>query len=121
MLVLLSSHRTPFLDKNDSIYEITDMELAKDIAFLEESTETLRALAHPLRLSIVDLLHEHKNMSVTDIFTALDVQQAVASHHLRIMKNKNIVKVKRDGQNSIYSLSSPAVYKFLGLLKKIVV
>ncbi len=95
------------------------MMLRTDLDFLETSTETLRAMAHPLRLAMVELLHSNKEMSVTEVFTALDIQQAVASHHLRIMKNKNIVKVNRQGQNSIYSLADPAVYEILPILKKL--
>ena len=95
------------------------MKLSNDLGFLETSTETLRAMAHPLRLAMVGLLHDKKEMSVTEVFTELDIQQAVASHHLRIMKNKNIVKVNRQGQNSIYSLSDPAVYEILPILRKI--
>ncbi|MEO1628050.1 MAG: metalloregulator ArsR/SmtB family transcription factor [Bacteroidota bacterium] len=95
------------------------MKLTKDISFLESSTEALRAMAHPIRLAMVELLHAKKELSVTEVFTALDIQQAVASHHLRIMKNRNIVKVNRQGQNSIYSLSDPAVYDILPILKKI--
>ncbi|MEM9920546.1 MAG: metalloregulator ArsR/SmtB family transcription factor [Bacteroidota bacterium] len=95
------------------------MKLRKDLGFLESSTETLRAMAHPIRLAMVDLLHTKKELSVTEVFTELNIQQAVASHHLRIMKNKNIVRVSRQGQNSIYSLSDPAVYDILPILKKI--
>ena len=90
-----------------------------DFTFLEESTEALRAIAHPLRLAIIQLLHERESLNVTEIFEALEIQQAVASHHLRIMKNQKIVSVKRDGQNSIYSLSAPEVYEILPILKKL--
>lgn len=95
------------------------MILSKDLEFLETGTETLRAMAHPLRLAMLELLYSKKEMSVTEIFTALGIQQAVASHHLRIMKNKNLVKVSRQGQNSIYSLTNPVVYQILPILKQI--
>jgi ArsR family transcriptional regulator len=89
--------------------------------FLESSTEVLRAVAHPIRLAIIDLLHRNKQMSVTEIFEQLQIDQAVASHHLRIMKSQNIVEVKRDGKNSFYSLKDDDVYKILEVMTKIAV
>jgi ArsR family transcriptional regulator len=74
--------------------------------FLENGTETLRAIAHPIRLAIIDLLHTHGRMNVTDIYTKLQIEQAIASHHLRILKNKDVVQVRREGKNSLYALSS---------------
>ena len=88
--------------------------------FLEESTETLRAIAHPIRLAIVDLLFHNGEMTVTDIYQKLTIEQAIASHHLRILKNKNIVKVERDGKNSLYSLTNPEYYEIVKTLTKVI-
>jgi len=87
-----------------------------DIDFLEDSTEKLKAIAHPIRFLMVDLLHHEKELSVTDIHEKLDIEQAVASHHLRILKNQDIVKVSRDGKNSFYSLANPAYYDIVKCL-----
>jgi DNA-binding transcriptional ArsR family regulator len=88
--------------------------------FLESSTETLRAIAHPIRLSIIDLLHRNKEMTVTEIFEQLKIDQAIASHHLRIMKNQDIVMVKRDGKNSYYSLRNDNYFDIVDTLTKVV-
>ncbi|MBK7009583.1 MAG: winged helix-turn-helix transcriptional regulator [Saprospiraceae bacterium] len=77
-----------------------------DIEFLEQATEKLKAIAHPIRFVIVEMLSRENELSVTDIHEKLDIEQAVASHHLRILKNQNVVKVTRDGKNSFYSLTS---------------
>lgn len=88
--------------------------------FLEDSTETLRAIAHPIRIAIVDLLFHNGEMTVTDIYQKLIIEQAIASHHLRILKNKNVVKVERDGKNSLYSLSDPDYYEIVKTLTKVI-
>ena len=62
--------------------------------FLEDSTETLRAIAHPIRIAIIDLLYNNGQSTVTDIYKKLKIEQAIASHHLRILKNKKVVNVK---------------------------
>ncbi|MBK8110972.1 MAG: helix-turn-helix transcriptional regulator [Saprospiraceae bacterium] len=63
-----------------------------DIEFLEQATEKLKAIAHPIRFVIVEMLSRENELSVTDIHEKLDIEQAVASHHLRILKNQNVVK-----------------------------
>ncbi len=87
-----------------------------DIELLEDATETLRAIAHPVRISIVDLLSKEKQLSVTQIHEALGIEQAIASHHLRILKNKKVVRVSREGKNSFYSLTHKDYYTIVHLL-----
>lgn len=83
---------------------------------LEEVSELLKTLGHPVRLSIVNLLHANKSMSVTDIFTALEIEQAVASHHLRLMKKAGIVDLNKKGKSSYYFLSHKNIYKATKLI-----
>jgi len=89
------------------------MKTQYDIDFLEGATEKLKAVAHPIRFVIVDLLYNEKQLSVTEIYEKLEIEQAVASHHLRILKNQDIVKVSRDGKNSFYSLTKPDYFKII--------
>ena len=89
-----------------------------NLAFLENATETLRAIAHPARIAIIDLLQKNEKMSVTDIFEQLQLEQAVASHHLRILKGKKIVSVERQGKNSLYSLTSKDFHTIIKTLEK---
>lgn len=86
------------------------------IEFLENSTETLRAIAHPARISIIDLLSKKGKMNVTEIYEHLKIEQAVASHHLRILKNKNVLIVEREGKNSIYSLKHDEFQEIVEIL-----
>jgi ArsR family transcriptional regulator len=81
-------------------------------------TEVLRAVAHPIRLTIIDLLHQEEKLSVTEIYEALDIEQAIASHHLRILKDKKVVMVRRDGKKSYYSLSSNDFHLIIRALEK---
>lgn len=90
-----------------------------NINFLDSSTETLRAIAHPIRIAIIDMLYKKKQMTVTELFEQLDIEQAIASHHLRILKNQDIVEVKRDGKNSIYCLTDEDYYTIVEVLTKV--
>ncbi len=93
------------LKKNYSVIYLFEYVNSRfDIDFLESSTELLRAMAHPIRLAIIDLLKEGTKLSVTEIHESLDIEQAVASHHLRILKDKNVLNSRRKGKNTFYSL-----------------
>jgi len=83
---------------------------------LEDATEVLRALAHPYRILIVEMLHRKGSLNVTEIHEALELEQAVASHQLRILKDKGIVAVKRDGKNSNYMLTDPTYFRIIQML-----
>ena len=91
-----------------------------DLTFLEDSTETLRAIAHPARLAIIDLLYKNGKMTVTEIYEYLNIEQAVASHHLRILKNKHVVKVEREGKNSNYQLKKEDFYEIVTILERVI-
>lgn len=85
---------------------------------LETATETLRALAHPHRILIVQMLYRNQSMNVTEIYEELQVEQAVTSHQLRILKDKGIVAVRRDGKNSNYMLTDNIYHHLIETLMK---
>ena len=97
-----------------------DMKTHFDLSFLEKSTETLRSIAHPTRITIIDLLFKNKRMTVTEIYEHLNIEQAVASHHLRILKDKRIVQVQREGKNSHYSLVKNDFHDIINVLIKVI-
>jgi ArsR family transcriptional regulator, virulence genes transcriptional regulator len=57
---------------------------------LEEAASKLRAIAHPMRIAIIGMLEKKEQMNVTEIYEALKIEQASASHHLNILKTKNV-------------------------------
>jgi ArsR family transcriptional regulator len=91
-----------------------------DIEFLETSTEVLRAIAHPIRIAIVDLLQAKQRLSVTEIHEQLDIEQAIASHHLRILKDKQVLMAQREGKNTFYSLRLEGYSQIIASLEKLI-
>lgn len=71
---------------------------------LERCATMLKAIAHPTRIAIIELLAEQEPLSVTQIYEQLDIEQAVASHHLGILKNKEVLISVREGKNMLYEL-----------------
>lgn len=65
----------------------------------------LRALAHPLRLNILRVIHEHNGVAnVGEIYSTLNIEQSIASQHLRILRQADLVKTRRDLKFVYYSL-----------------
>lgn len=83
-----------------------DKELANHAA------QVLRAVAHPLRLQVVELLATGE-MCVGQISEALDEKQAITSQQLNIMKDKGILTSRREGTKVFYRLENKNVAQVL--------
>lgn len=92
--------------------------LVLDITKLEMAASKLRAIAHPMRIAIIDLLNENGKMSVTEIYSSLDIEQASASHHLNILKNKGILVSKREGKKIFYSLKNVTLTEIIECINR---
>ena len=90
-----------------------------DSSEIEKAANRLKAIAHPTRVLIIDLLSEHKKLCVTDIYKALNLEQAVASNHLNILKEKGVLSSKRNGQKIVYSLKSKTLSTLMTCVKKL--
>ncbi len=53
---------------------------------LQLSAEVLRALAHPLRLQILEFIDQHAKINVNKIYNTLGLEQSITSQHLRILR-----------------------------------
>lgn len=71
---------------------------------LERAAGILKAMAHPVRISILGALEGGKSLSVTEIHNLIEIDQSSASHHLGIMKDKGVLNARREGKKIYYSL-----------------
>jgi ArsR family transcriptional regulator len=75
-----------------------------------------QALAHPTRVAIVEYLN-HGELSVGQICEKVGVEQANASQHLAILRNKHIVQPRKVGNQIYYRLRDPAFGAVLAALR----
>ena len=71
---------------------------------LEKAANMLKAIAHPVRISIVGCLEDGQQMTVTEIHKQLGLEQSTTSHHLGILKDKGVLSSRREGKNTWYFL-----------------
>jgi len=70
----------------------------------ESSAEYFKALSHPTRIKIIELLSK-RDMCVCEMMAELNLDQSHISRHLTVLRNNNIVEDSRDG-NKIFILLS---------------
>ncbi len=85
---------------------------------LEEAASKLRAIAHPMRIAIIGLLENNEQMNVTEIYEALRIEQATASHHLNILKTKGVLDSNRSGKNTFYFIKHEALSQMIDCLNR---
>ena len=69
---------------------------------LDTAASMLKAIAHPLRIAILNYLDDGKKLTVTEIHELLQIEQSTTSHHLGILKDKGVLSSKREGKNTFY-------------------
>lgn len=104
----------------DNIYceghTMDDMSLIELKENLNETREVVllsnifKSLSDPTRLKIIYLLSK-SSLCVCDIATILDMSQSSISHQLRVLRDSNLVKFKREGKLVIYSLDDDHVLR----------
>ncbi len=82
--------------------------------------EVCKALAHPLRIEIIDLLQE-KEKCFTDILESTGELKSNLSQHLSIMVKCGILQVRKDSRCNYYSLSSFKVSKACSLMREVLI
>jgi ArsR family transcriptional regulator len=80
--------------------------------------ELFKALAHPTRIAIVELLRDEHEVPVSGIYERLGLEQANASQHLAVLRGKQIVVGRKDGNQVFYSLRDPILGKVLNLMRR---
>jgi len=77
-----------------------------------------QAIADVKRIQIIYALHE-KPCYVVELADALDVPQPTISRHLSILRQRGIVKSKRNGATVVYSLVDDRVITALNLMRDV--
>lgn len=63
-----------------------------------------KAIGDPVRQKILQILNESGEMPVKDLVEKLGLAQSTVSHHLGILKDAGIVKMREEGTQAHYSV-----------------
>ena len=79
--------------------------------------DIFQALAHPTRIAIVELLRGGE-MPAGELIERLGLEQANASQHFSVLRAKQIVVNRKDGNQVFYSLRSPLLINVLDIMRR---
>lgn len=80
---------------------------------LEALRRVLHALSGRMRLKILYLLHRESELCVCDLSDILGESISAVSHQLRVLREHDLVKTRREGKTIFYSLNEPVVRRYL--------
>ena len=80
--------------------------------------EFFKALAHPLRIRIVELLRPGP-LSVTQLQEATGAPGSSVSQQLAVLRGRDILTTERRGTTIIYSVADPEIFELLDVARRI--
>ena len=83
----------------------------------ENMAELMKAVAHPLRICILNGLIDTPNITVSEMNTCLEnVPQSTLSQHLSILRRAGLIKAEHRGKYVEYELANDKVARFIDTL-----
>jgi ArsR family transcriptional regulator len=86
-------------------------------ALRQFKAEFFQALSHPTRIAIIEQLRDGE-LSAGALIERLGVEQANASQHLAVLRNKHIVVNRKAGNQVFYSVRDPLIIQVLDIMKQ---
>jgi DNA-binding transcriptional ArsR family regulator len=82
------------------------------------SATLLKCICEDTRFSILEILQKNDEMSVNDLASRLKKDQPLVSHHLRALKECNIVKTRENGKMTMYSVANKDISRLISEIVK---
>jgi len=76
-----------------------------------------QALSHPTRIAILEVLRDGE-LSARTIQEKLGIEQANLSQHLAILRSRQIVVNRKDGNQVFYSIRNPVLVEVLDIMRR---
>lgn len=94
------------------------LDLADHKEDIETAARAMKAISHPLRLKILCVLSDQE-ASVQEIVDAVGTSQSNISQHLAILREKKILRTRKDANRVFYSVSDQRTLKLIVLMRDV--
>ena len=84
----------------------------------EKQAEIAKAIAHPLRIAIVNFL-KNGEQCVCDIAEHIGAERSNVSRHLSLMVNAGLLEYRKEGLKVIYKLRTPCILDFFSCVSRV--
>ena len=85
---------------------------------IKQAAQSIKAIAHPLRLKILCVLSEQE-MIVQDIVAHVGTSQSNISQHLAILRDKGILVARKDANRVFYRIGDTRTLKLVGMMRDV--
>jgi ArsR family transcriptional regulator len=89
-----------------------------DMSIYELQAEISKTLAHPLRIAIIHYLKDGEK-TVNALTQTLGASQSNISQHLAIMRQRQIVKTRKEGSTVYYRVASPKISQACDMVREV--
>ena len=90
----------------------------KKMALFERQAEIAKAVAHPLRMAVLDFLRGGERC-VCEIAEHVGSERSNVSRHLAVMVRAGVLGCRKDGLKVYYRLKTPCVAEFLSCVTRV--
>jgi DNA-binding transcriptional ArsR family regulator len=85
---------------------------------IELAARAMKAMGHPLRLKILCVLGDEE-VSVQDIVDTVGTSQSNISQHLAILRDKGVLKTRKDANRVYYRVGDVRVLQLIGMMREV--
>jgi len=96
---------------------IDDTLITKD-EDIERAAQSMKAMAHPLRLKILCSLGGSE-VSVQEIVKLVGTSQSNISQHLAILRDKGILNSRKDANRVFYRVGDARTLQLIGMMREV--
>jgi DNA-binding transcriptional ArsR family regulator len=96
------------------------LEAALSVPVSEVKAELFKALAHPARIRVLEVLSEGEH-SVSDLQPLVGIESSHLSQQLGILRRAGLVSSRKVGASVIYALADPLLADLLAVAKRLLI
>jgi ArsR family transcriptional regulator len=85
---------------------------------IQQASQAIKAIAHPLRLKILCVLGEQE-VSVQDIVEQVGTSQSNISQHLAILRDKGVLSTRKDANRVFYRIEDLRTLKLVSMMREV--
>ena len=94
------------------------LDLADHKEEIETAARAMKAISHPLRLKILCVLSDQE-ASVQEIVDAVGTSQSNISQHLAIMREKGVLRTRKDANRVFYRIGDTRLLALIGMMRDV--
>jgi len=114
----IQEYYTNWIEVMNMAADWDEVDLMDKDEHIEQASRAMKAMSHPLRLKILCVLGD-KEVSVQDIVDHVGTSQSNISQHLAILRDKGVLRTRKDANRVFYRVGDTRTLKLLGMMRDV--